>query len=449
MSGNEPHRYSAKKKQVASRYDRAGGYVVSPRPVERSHAKGLGAGDGLSPKAMRVILGAAAAFVLVGVMVWGYTNFLRSVPVTVNGKEVSVRVGSSVEDLLKKNRYFDVAPGNLLSVSGKVLKEAEGSRCTVARIEGENAVSISSKQLAATKVSDNESYVVTNGADVTEKHEEQITEITPGVQMEQGGAIQFVKQWGRSGKRAVWVGALSGETVDKGVVEEPSDFVIGSANVKPKGKKKYMALTFDDGPSQYTQQILDILKERGAKATFFNLGKGAANNPKQSKAVLDAGCELASHTYAHANLPKLSAEELRAEISFGFDAIEKATSTRPQMIRAPYGAFTVKEWQRAGDLISCNVLWNIDTRDWERPGAKAITSNVLNHAHNGAIALMHDGGGNREQDIEALPDIIDGLHEAGYELITVSELMARDDTFPKAVVTGKVSMPKDAILPPA
>lgn len=117
------------------------------------------------------------------------------------------------------------------------------------------------------------------------------------------------------------------------------------------------------------------------------------------------------------------------------------------MIRAPYGAFTDTEWARSADLISCNVLWNIDTLDWKRPGAAAITDMVLSNAFNGSIVLMHDGGGNRSQDIEALPTIIDKLKAQGYTFLTVSELMAKDSRFPKDVVEGKVSMPKDAALP--
>ena len=117
------------------------------------------------------------------------------------------------------------------------------------------------------------------------------------------------------------------------------------------------------------------------------------------------------------------------------------------MIRAPYGAFTATEWARSADLISCNVLWNIDTLDWKLPGASSITNNVLTNAYNGAIALMHDGGGNRSQDVEALPAIIDGLRADGYELVTVSELMELDGRFPEDVVNGTVEMPEDAVLP--
>ena len=149
----------------------------------------------------------------------------------------------------------------------------------------------------------------------------------------------------------------------------------------------------------------------------------------------------------HQYLPKLDRNSLRSEITTAFDALKSAGGTSTQMIRAPYGAFTKTEWARSADLISCNVLWNIDTTDWKRPGADAIKSQVLDNAHNGYIALMHDGGGNREQDIEALPGIIDGLQQAGYKLVTVKELLKMDKRVPKEVYEGKVSLPKGSVLP--
>lgn len=234
--------------------------------------------------------------------------------------------------------------------------------------------------------------------------------------------------------------------VDKGFIEEPQDLIIGSKNAQPSGSKKYMALTFDDGPSQYTQAILDILAQKGAKATFFNLGTSAGGSPALVKAVVDGGHELASHTNAHKNLSTVGVDELRAEISTAFDALQNASGVRPQMIRAPYGAFTATEWAGSGDLVSCNVLWNIDALDWKLPGPGVITETVLKKAFNGAIALMHDGGGNRQQNIEALPGIIDGLRGAGCGLVTVSELMRLDGTFPEDVVKGTVKMPEDAAM---
>lgn len=434
---NSQGRYSAKKRRVST-----------PRPavVPRQTPAARSAVDtGSAP--FRVVLRVFAGALLLAGVAYGYVAFWRSVPVVVNGEHVDVRIHATVEDMLDGNDFFGVKPGRLLSVSGNVIEEDGGERCTVAVGEGDNAQPLASEKFSQTEVAEGGIFTVSDGADVTEPHAETVEPLAPGVQMETGGAIQYVKQWGKAGSHTVWKGEKSGEVVDKGTIEEPQDLIIGSRNARPVGSKKYIALTFDDGPSRYTQAILDILAQKRARATFFNLGTSAAGNPALAKAVVDGGNELASHTNAHKNLPTVGADELRSEIVTAFDTLEGASGFRPQMIRAPYGAFTATEWARSADLLSCNVLWNIDTLDWKRPGADAITKTVLNQAFNGAIALMHDGGGNREQDIEALPAIIDGLRDAGYTLVTVSELMELDGTFPQDVVRGTVKMPEDADAP--
>lgn len=387
-----------------------------------------------------IVLCALVVLIAVGV---GWMWFLRPVHITVNDQAKQVRIGTSLDKYLADNNYFDVQPGKLLSVGGNVIDERGGDRCAVSV----NGKEVRPSDMSDLKLEDGNAVTVGNGADTTEEHTEETVDVAPGIQMDKGGAIQFVSQWGKAGKKKVWHGKTSGETVDKEVVQEATDMKIASLTPKPSDGGKYIALTFDDGPSSYTQQILDILAQKGVHATFFNLGNQASGKPELTRAVLDGGHELASHTNRHQDLPTLGRDDLRSEITSAFDTLEGASGKRLQMIRAPYGAFTDVEWARSADLISCNVLWNIDTLDWKRPGAAAITDMVLSHAFNGSIVLMHDGGGNRSQDVEALPDIIDKLKAQGYTFLTVSELMAKDSRFPKDVVDGTVAMPKDAVLP--
>ena len=387
-----------------------------------------------------IVLCALVVLIAVGV---GWMWFLRPVHITVNDQAKQVRIGTSLDKYLADNNYFDVQPGKLLSVGGNVIDERGGDRCAVSV----NGKKVRPSDMSDLKLEDGNAVTVGNGADTTEEHTEETVDVAPGIQMDKGGAIQFVSQWGKAGKKKVWHGKTSGETVDKEVVQEATDMKIASLTPMPSDGGKYIALTFDDGPSSYTQQILDILAQKGVHATFFNLGNQASGKPELTRAVLDGGHELASHTNRHQDLPTLGRDDLRSEITSAFDTLEGASGKRLQMIRAPYGAFTDVEWARSADLISCNVLWNIDTLDWKRPGAAAITDMVLSHAFNGSIVLMHDGGGNRSQDVEALPDIIDKLKAQGYTFLTVSELMAKDSRFPKDVVDGTVAMPKDAVLP--
>lgn len=392
------------------------------------------------PRAPLIAAGVAAVLVVVAVLGIGYRFFWRDVDVTVNGTACSMRINSSADELLQAHDYFDAKPGKLMSVSGKVLDETGGDRCSV-QVNGE---AVAFADLAGYTVPEGADISVKDGGDTTEGHEEKTVDIAPSIEMDGAGAIQFVSQWGKKGKKTVWIGEQSGESVDKEVIEEPTNMVVSAMNPKPQGDKKYIALTFDDGPSSYSSDILSILKKNGVKATFFNLGNRANAT---SATVMEDGNEVASHTYAHKNLPECDRDTLRSEITTASDSIEEASGVRPQMIRAPYGAFTSAEWARAGDLISCNVLWNIDTLDWKLPGASAIIDEVLSGAYNGAIVLMHDGGGDRSQDVKALDRIIKGLKADGYELVTVSELMELDGRFPEDVVNGTVKMPEDAVLP--
>ena len=385
------------------------------------------------------VMAAAVAIVVVAGCWW---FMWRDIDVTVNDGAQSVRVGTSLSDFLKDNKNFGAKPGRLLSIGGNVISETGGEACAV-NYDGEL---LKGDQLPERKLHDGDVITVKNGSDVTEGHTEKRQTVAPAVQMKTGGAIQYVSQWGKTGKKTVWVGKRSGETVDKKVDVEPMDMIVESVNPSPKDGQ-CMALTFDDGPSEYTPKILDILKEKGVHATFYNLGNSAIKYPDYTKRLVEEGNELASHTMRHQNLPTLDRESLRSEITKAFDVVNKASGKTVQMIRAPYGAFTATEWGRCGDLISCNVLWNIDTLDWKRPGADAIKNNVLSHAKNGRIVLMHDGGGDRSQDVDALPGIIDGLTQAGYKLVTVQELMKLDGRFPEDVVKGTVAMPKDAALP--
>lgn len=377
---------------------------------------------------------------LVALCVWFFA--LREVTITVNGEPYTTRVGTSLEQFLDDNNQFGAVAGRLLSVTGNVISEDGGNPSTVTY----NGEELSADETAQTKVHNGDTIEVADGTDAEEPSTTETVSIAPGIEKEEGGAVQYVSQWGKAGQKTVTTGETSGETVEE-VTEEAVDMVVSSINPSPSDGKKYIALTFDDGPSSYTSQVLDILAEKGVKATFFNLGSSAENYPDECKAIVDAGHELASHTMAHQNLPDMDRDSLRAEITNAASVLKDASGVETQMIRAPYGAFTDVEWARAGDLISCNVLWNIDTLDWELPGADGIAECVLSKAFNGAIVLMHDGGGDRSETVEALPDIIDGLLDDGYELVTVSELLELDGRVPDDVINGTVTMPDDAVLP--
>ena len=181
-----------------------------------------------------------------------------------------------------------------------------------------------------------------------------------------------------------------------------------------------MALTFDDGPSAYTSAVLATLKRYGVHATFFEVGDEVVGRPGASRAIVAAGDAIGDHTWSH---PILTASNTRSQMAEGRAAIINATGYTPCLARVPYGiapASTVNTIRSMGMLT---IQWDIDPRDWSLPGPAAIAANVLKNAHNGAIAIMHDGGGNRSETVAALNTIIPGLLARGYKLETVPALL--------------------------
>ena len=380
-----------------------------------------------------------AALAAGGAWMW----FNRTVSVKVNGKQVQVRVDSTLADIVASEE-IEVTPGNLVSVGGNVITEGEGDPFS-ATVGGKE---LDADQIEAFRAKGNEEIVFGDGADVTEASHEEERETAPKMEpYERIGAVTYVAQWGRAGKAVYTVGDVSGEAVLKEEVEPVQNAVIKSINPAPDDGSKVIALTFDDGPSSYTQRYLDILNKYGARATFFCLGSAAAANPDLVKVIEDQGSQVASHTQNHQQLTTLDAATLQSEVTDAFSAISSSGAPATTVLRPPYGDFNNDTWLASGATLSASVIWNLDSEDWRLPGADAIVSNCTNGAYSGAIVLMHDGGGNRDQDLEALPRIIEALQARGYKFVTINELMAMDSRIPDDVASGNATLPEGAVWP--
>jgi peptidoglycan/xylan/chitin deacetylase (PgdA/CDA1 family) len=181
-----------------------------------------------------------------------------------------------------------------------------------------------------------------------------------------------------------------------------------------------MALTFDDGPSAYTSAVLAALKRYGVHATFFEVGDEVGPRAANSRAIIAAGDAIGDHSWSH---PILTSANTRSQMAAGKAAIQKATGYTPCIARVPYGIAPASVVNTIRSLGMLTIQWDIDPRDWSLPGSAAIARNVLANAHNGAIAIMHDGGGNRSETVAALGTIIPTLLARGYHLVTVPQLL--------------------------
>ncbi len=182
-----------------------------------------------------------------------------------------------------------------------------------------------------------------------------------------------------------------------------------------------VALTFDDGPNPvFTPHILHVLEEYGVKATFFCIGEQVQANQALVQQTYKAGNEIGNHSWNHPYLTELPPDEIRWQLHSTSVAIQHAIGVPPDLFRPPYGATDEEVRMIASELGLRETLWTIDTRDWEHPGVSAIVNTVLDDAKNESIVLMHDGGGNRSQTVEALPQIITGLEHRGFTFVVVS-----------------------------
>lgn len=186
-------------------------------------------------------------------------------------------------------------------------------------------------------------------------------------------------------------------------------------------RKKQIAITFDDGPHpQYTPQILAILKKYNAKATFFLVGEKALQYPNLVKSELAAGMIVGNHTYHHVNLTRIPEMYVAAEIQACSDVLKRITGKRPYLFRPPGGDYNDNVAQVAKSMKNTIVLWTDDPGDYASPGEKVIENRLLDKADNGGIILIHDG---IQQTINALPHILQTLHDKGYQFVTIDKMM--------------------------
>ncbi|MDO0823766.1 polysaccharide deacetylase family protein [Desulfosporosinus nitroreducens] len=187
--------------------------------------------------------------------------------------------------------------------------------------------------------------------------------------------------------------------------------------------EKVVALTFDDGPDPIdTPDILDILKEKEARATFFVLGKAAQSNPALLKRLVKEGHEIGNHGFNH----DYQQRHLVKEMNQTDQAVYAATGYHTYFYRPPGGFVSKTQLETTNRNGHVVALWSVDSKDWRNPGVKQIVDNVVKNVFPGSIILMHDGGYQRSQTVKSLGPIIDALRARGYRLATLSELKTLD-----------------------
>lgn len=188
----------------------------------------------------------------------------------------------------------------------------------------------------------------------------------------------------------------------------------GDVNID--ASKPMVALTFDDGPGERTGELLAQLEKYNAHATFFMQGKNIPGKEDFVKKMKEIGCELGNHSYDHPQLTKLSADKIANQMGTTNDLIQQAAGSTATVMRPPYGAINDTVRSSVGLPM---ILWSIDTLDWKTRNAQSSIDTVMNDVQDGDVILMHDI---HTESIDAALVLIPKLEEAGYQLVTVSEM---------------------------
>ena len=272
------------------------------------------------------------------------------------------------------------------------------------------------------------------------------------------GEILRVEAEPSPGTRTIETDPVTGDINDETYTKLPTSYVIRNFGVAPNK----IALTFDDGPDpEWTPQILDILKEKHVKATFFVIGANAEANPGLVLRMYNEGHEVGDHTYTHPNLSDTPNEMVRIELTATQRLFEALTGHSMRFFRPPYlgdaepqDADEIVPVEIAQDLGYTTVGEHIDPADWELPGVNAIVQRTLNQIHNpivdyrGAVSivLLHDAGGDRAQTVAALPILIDKLKAQGYQFVLVSDLVGLSRNQAMPAISPSVALVNDRVV---
>ncbi len=188
----------------------------------------------------------------------------------------------------------------------------------------------------------------------------------------------------------------------------------------------YIGMTFDDGPHPTnTPALLDILKARNIRATFYVIGWRVAKNPEIVKRIVDEGHELGNHTWSHPALAGVGKTRLFREIDRTNEAIYNAVRMVPVTMRSPYGSLTTAQAKLIhAERGLITTMWSVDPEDWRRPGSSVVANRIVSRSKNGSIVLSHDI---HSPTIRAMPAALDGLVERGFEFSTLSMLIGARD----------------------
>lgn len=371
----------------------------------------------------------------------------ETMEVQINGNAIHIAPASTVAAALEA-AGVEATAGRLLSDDGTVVDEAGGHPAQI--LVNDNPAG------PDMVLAPGDHITVSAGADMTESEAREQEE----GEGEDGDEAEDNDKEHVRAATSVWsdetLGSIHQVVSDEGGIganQEGSES-LGSAHITRysiRPSEKVVALTFDDGPwGETTVQLLDLLKEHDVHATFFVVGTTFDGDEEATALVKrehDEGHQICSHTYTHAKdapgfrMAGLSSEAQIDEIVRSQEAIARATGTEAsKVVRMPGGAYDENVAYNVLPYVTYEIGWDIDTLDWRRPGVAAIEE-ALYKADPGDVILMHDGGGDRSQTVEALRTVLPKMKQEGWQFVTIDELLAIEGANRDNAAETKPSVP--------
>ncbi len=191
--------------------------------------------------------------------------------------------------------------------------------------------------------------------------------------------------------------------------------------------KKQVALSFDAAwGNEQTEGLLETLDKYKVKCTFFLVGDWVDKFPDSVKAIAAKGHDIGNHSNTHPHMTQMSTSDMSGQIQACNEKIKKITGKAPTLFRAPYGDYNNDVVKSVNGCNMYCVQWDVDSLDWKDPTPEQITKNVVNKIKDGSIILMHNGATNTP---EALPMVIEGIKEKGYEIVPISQILLKGDYY--------------------
>ncbi len=353
--------------------------------------------------------------VVAGVLVWTVAwASLVHIPITVDDRRTTARFGETLGVVLDRAGLLPQA-GTLLAVDGSVVEKAGGGPASV--YEG------SSRITTAQPVRRPMRLAAFDGLSRLEPYDQRLAFDPAPITVEGHGAFLHVKSIGREGVRLIRTGRASSRRTNH-TISVPRPVVFEKTDGHGL---RIVALTFDDGPSPYTRDILRILDVYGIKATFFVIGEHIERFPEVLRDVVAAGHVVANHSYSHPAMARMAPAQVEQELRQTEMLIGQHGGAPSGWFRPPMRSISFTLFATAATNGYRVSLWDVDPLDWRKPGSLEIYRRTVWGVTPGSVILLHDGGGDRSQTVTALPWIIDRLLADGYSFVT---LAAYDGTFP-------------------